>query len=187
MILEDNKIIELFFQRKNRAITAISEKYGKLCFKVAYNILNNHEDSDECVNDAYLGAWNTIPPKEPNPLKAYILRLTRNQALNRYDYNSAKKRAGNFALCIDEIGYCISGSEDPAEVFETKQLTEYINEYISSLSEADRLLFVRRFWYAEPYEELSVLTGVKVSTLKVKIMRLRDGLKDFLVQKSGEV
>ncbi len=186
MILEDNKIIELFFQRKNRAITAISEKYGKLCFKVAYNILNNHEDSDECVNDAYLGAWNTIPPKEPNPLKAYILRLTRNQALNRYDYNSAKKRSGNFEMCIEEIGYMVSDGEDPVAILETKQLTAYINEYISSLGEADRLLFVRRFWYAEPYEELSVLTGVKVSTLKVKIMRMRDNLKTFLAEKTGE-
>lgn len=183
MLLEDNKIIELFFARSDRAIKAISEKYGKLCFKVAFNILNNHEDSEECVNDAYLGAWNTIPPQKPNPLQAYILKLTRNHALNRYDYNSAKKRASGLTTCLEELEFCLSSNDDPEKAFEEKQITEYIDEFIETLSEANRLLFVRRFWYADTYEQLSVLTGIKVSTLKVRIMRMRDSLRDYLSEK----
>lgn len=182
-MLEDNKIIKLFFDRSEKAIEALSEKYGKLCFKVAYNILNNHEDTEECVNDAYLGAWNTIPPKEPNPLAAYILKLTRNQALNRYDYNSAKKRANSVTVSIEELEFRLQSADSPEKALEEKLITQYIDEYIETLSESNRLLFVRRFWYLDTYEELSVLTGIKTSTLKVRVMRLRDSLRDYLWEK----
>lgn len=179
-MLEDNKIIELFFARSEKAIAAVQEKYGKACFKVAFGILNNYEDSEECVNDSYLGAWNSIPPKKPNPLMSYILRLVRNCALNRFDYNSAKKRAGSYAVCLDEIGYKIEADETPETSFEMKQLTAYINEFLESISKANRILFIRRYWFMDTYEEISEMTGIKTSTLKVRIMRIRNELKEFL-------
>ena len=181
--MEDIKIIEMLFERIEKAISALSEKFGIFCFCIAENILESHEDSEECVNDAYLGAWNTIPPQKPNPLQAYILKLTRNHALNRYDYNSAKKRASGLTTCLEELEFCLSSNDDPEKAFEEKQITEYIDEFIETLSEANRLLFVRRFWYADTYEQLSVLTGIKVSTLKVRIMRMRDSLRDYLSEK----
>lgn len=183
-MLEDSKIIDLFFRRSEKAIAALAEKYEKLCMKVAFGILNNLEDSEECVNDAYMGAWDTIPPKEPNPLKAYILKLTRNQALNRYDYNSAKKRNSTCTQCIDELYSVSSDGITPEMSAELREITECIDEYLQTMDEANRLIFLRRYWFTDTYEELSELTGIKVSTLKVKTMRMRDGLKEFL-QKKG--
>ncbi|MBQ3044571.1 MAG: sigma-70 family RNA polymerase sigma factor [Clostridia bacterium] len=186
-MLEDSKIIELFFARSEKAIEAVAEKYGKACFKVAFNILNNYEDSEECVNDSYLGAWNSIPPKKPNPLMSYILRLVRNCALNRFDYNSAKKRAGNYAVCLDEIGYKIEADETPETSFEMKQLTVYINEFLESISKANRILFIRRYWFMDTYEEISEMTGIKTGALKVRVMRIRNELKEFLGTKGVEI
>ena len=185
--MEDNKIIELFFARSEKAIAELSDKYGKLCLKVAYGILSNHEDSEECVNDSYLGAWNTIPPKKPNPLMAYILRLVRNLALNRFDYNRAQKRDENFAVCIEELGYKISSDDTPEKELELKQLTEYIDEYLNTLSKTNRILFVRRYWFADTYEELSDTTGIKVGTLKVRIMRIRNDLREYLIERGVAV
>lgn len=185
--MEDNKIIELFFARSEKAIAALSEKYGKACFKIAFNILNNYEDSEECVNDSYLGAWNTIPPKKPNPLLTYVLKLVRNQALNRFDYNSAQKRAGNYTVCLDEIGYSVSSQTTPEKEIEMKQLTEYINEFLDGCDQKSRILFIRRYWYMDTYEDISKMTGVKAGTLKTRISRTKTELKEFLSTKGVTV
>lgn len=182
-MLEDSRIIELFFARSEQAITALSEKYGKICLKVAYKILSNYEDSEECVNDSYLGAWNTIPPQQPNPLKTYILKLVRNHALNRFDYNSAQKRSGDYTVCLEEIGYKIASDETPEAALEMKQFTAWINEWLSLQSAQNRVLFLRRYWFMDTYEELSELTGVKSGTLKVRVLRLKNSLSDFLGEK----
>lgn len=179
-MLEDSKIIELFFRRSEKAISALSEKYGKMCFKVAFRILNNREDSEECVNDSYLSAWNTIPPQEPNPLVAYILKITRNQALNRYDYNSAKKRSCSYSVCLEEVGFMLGSDDEPEKCLEMQQITDCINRFLEHLSDTNRVLFMRRYWHMDTYEELSVLTGIKTGALKVRISRLRNELKEYL-------
>lgn len=181
--MEDNKIIELFFERSEKAIAALSEKYGKVCFKVAYNILNNHEDSEECVNDSYLGAWNSIPPHKPNPLSSYILKLVRNHALNRLDYNSAQKRQSNFAMCIEEIGYELASNDTPEKSLEMKQLGLMIDEFLCTISKTNRILFIRKYYYMDTFEELAEMTGEKTGTLKVRMMRIRNDLKMFLTER----
>ena len=102
--LDDRKIIELFFERSEQAIIELSNKYGSVCSKVAFNILNNMQDTEECVNDAYLGTWNTIPPQKPDPLLSYVCRIVRNLALKKYHENTAQKRNSFYDVALDEDG-----------------------------------------------------------------------------------
>lgn len=185
--MEDNRIIELFFERSEKAIAALAEKYGRACFKVAYNILNNHEDSEEVVSDSYLGAWNSIPPQKPKPLSSYILTLVRNHALNRLDYNKALKRQSNFAMYIDEMGFDIASNESPEKSLEAKQLGLMINEFLGTLSAANRILFIRKYFYFDTFEDLAEMTGEKAGTLKVRMMRIRNDLKEYLKEKGVAV
>lgn len=101
--LDDRKIIELFFERSEQAIIELSNKYGSVCSKVAFNILNNKQDTEECVNDAYLGTWNTIPPQNPNPLLSYVCRIVRNLAIKKYHTNTATKRNSIYDVALDEL------------------------------------------------------------------------------------
>lgn len=105
--MEDSKIIELFFERSEQAIAELSYKYGGVCRKIAFNILNNLQDVEECVNDTYLEAWNSIPPQNPNPLVTYICKITRNIALKKYRYNTAKRRNGFYDISLSELEECI--------------------------------------------------------------------------------
>lgn len=109
--MEDNEIIDLFFGRSEQALAAVRDKYGRLCSKIAYNILHNFEDAEECVNDVYLKLWNKIPPEHPTSLAAYICRVVRNISLNKFTYNNAQKRG--YAVCLDELEECVSGADDP--------------------------------------------------------------------------
>ena len=100
--MDDSKIIELFYERSEQAIIELSKKYGTVCTKVAKNILNDVRDTEECVNDAYLGAWNTIPPQRPNPLLSYVCRIVRNLAIKKYHANTAVKRNSIYDVALDE-------------------------------------------------------------------------------------
>ena len=104
--MDDSKIIDLFYERSEQAIIELSKKYGAVCTRVANNILNNRQDTEECVNDAYLGAWNTIPPHHPNPLLSYVCRIVRNLAVNRYHANTAAKRNSSYDVALDELENC---------------------------------------------------------------------------------
>ena len=107
--MDDEKIIELFFVRSEQAIKELDRKYGRKCHAVSYNILNNHQDAEECVNDAYLGAWNAIPPAKPDPLLAFVCKIVRNVSLKRYERNTAAKRNSRYDVSIEELGDCFYG------------------------------------------------------------------------------
>ena len=111
--MEDSKIIALFFARSEQAIAELSNKYGGLCLHVADNILGNRSDAEECVNDAYLGAWNTIPPQKPNPLQSYICKIVRNIAITRYHSNTAAKRNSHYDVALEELEYCLFSPDTP--------------------------------------------------------------------------
>lgn len=181
--MNDNDIIELFFARSEMAITELSKKYGKICMKTSYNILKNFEDSEECVNDAYLSIWNIIPPQKPNPLLAFLLRVVRNISLNRYDYNSRKKRNNTYDESLDEFAWCVSSKMTPEDELEKRIVVAAINEFLETLGETTQMLFVRRYWYMDSYDDLSKATGLRPGAIRTRLSRLRIQLKIFLEER----
>lgn len=183
MPMQDSKIIDLFFERSEEAIVELSNKYGNLCMKVAMNVLNNQQDAEECVNDAYLGAWDTIPPQRPNPLRSYICRIVRNIAINRYKHNHAGKRKGVYDACLEELENVLSSPNDIDETLEEAVLVSYIEEFIDSLDEVNRMIFVRRFWYMDSYRDIAKASRLKEGTIRVRMIRIKSDLKAFLIKK----
>lgn len=181
--VEDNKILDLLFARSEQALVEITRKYGKLCLQVANNILGNHADAEECVNDAYLALWNAIPPQRPQSLLAFLLRIVKNICINRYEYNTASKRNSNYTVCLEEIAYCIPASTSPEEELEASLTTAYIQEFLDTLSRKDRVLFVRRYWYFDAPSQLAALTGMREGTIRVRLCRMRDKLRKYLEER----
>ena len=128
--MEDSKIIELFFARSEQAIIELSKKYEMICKKIAKNILNNMLDAEECVNDAYLGMWNTIPPQNPNPLLAYVSRIVRNIAIAKYHSNTAIKRNSFYDIALDELESCLASSSSVEDELTAKELTIILRKYL---------------------------------------------------------
>ncbi len=175
--MDDSKIIELFFERSEQAIVELSKKYGKLCLKTANNILKNESDAEECVNDAWFGVWNSIPPQEPEYLLGYILKIVRNNALKRYNYNTAEKRNNFYDVVLDELEECIA---DPKSGYEEDTLANVINNFLSELDKNDRIMFVKRYFYAEPVAEIAHAFGKNAHYVSVRLSRIRNKLKIYL-------
>lgn len=142
--MEDAKIIELFFERSEQAIAEFSYKYGGVCRKIAYNILNNFQDAEECVNDTYLGAWNSIPPQNPNPLVTYICKITRNIALKKYRYNTAKRRNGFYDISLSELEESIPSVPRGVSSCTEEELTKTIEKYLDTLDRKSRVMGKKR-------------------------------------------
>ncbi|MBE6539392.1 MAG: sigma-70 family RNA polymerase sigma factor [Ruminococcaceae bacterium] len=138
--MEDSKIIELLFQRCETALGAIEKKYRSACMKIAMNVLNDYQEAEECVNDTFLGVWNSIPPNKPNPLSSYVFRITRNIALNVRKRDTAKKRKGNYELCLDEIEEFLCSQETVEDAVSEAELTSYIDEFLSTLNKTNRCI-----------------------------------------------
>lgn len=171
--MEDSKIIELFNARSERAIDELSKKYGTKCMQVAYNVLGNKEDSEECVNDAYLGVWDAIPPENPNPLVTFVLRIVKNTSLKRCRYNSAKKRADIHTQCFEELDELVSSSFSVEEQYDMKEVIRAINEFLRGLSRENQMLFIRRYWYMDSYAALSEITGMSEAAIRKRLSRIR--------------
>lgn len=180
--MDDSKIIELFFERSEQAIIELSNKYGALCRRVAGNILNNPADSEECVNDAYLGIWNTIPPQRPDPLVSYVCRIVRNQALKKYHENTAQKRNSQYDVALDELADCLPSAASAEEEAEAKEAAESVNRFLETLDRQSRLLFVRRYWYADSVQELAELFHTSRHGVSVRLSRIRKALKKHLMK-----
>ncbi len=181
--MDDNKIIELLFARSEKALTEVSRKYGKLCLQVATNILGNHADAEECVNDAYLALWQAIPPKRPESLLAFLLRIVKNICINRYEYNTASKRNSNYAVCLQEMAYFLQADTSVEQEVEARLTTTYIEQFLDTLSSRDRILFVRRYWYFDTFEHLALLTGMREGTVRVRLSRVREKLRKYLEER----
>ena len=180
--LEDSKIIELFFDRSEEAITELSKKYGQVCKSVAENILNNQLDSEECVNDAFLAVWNTIPPQKPEHLLSYVCRIVRNLAIKKYHANTAQKRNSIYDVAIDEIKECFPSSALVEDEIESSDTAKAIDCFLESMDKQSRILFVRRYYYSDSIEELSELFRTSKHNISVRLSRIRKNLKKYLIK-----
>ena len=181
--MDDSKIIELFFERSEQAIIELSNKYGAICSKVADNILNNRLDSEECVNDAYLGVWNTIPPQRPNPLLSYVCRIVRNLALKKYHENTAQKRNSYYDVALDEIADCIPAAFSVEDEIMAKEAAGVIDDFLETLDQQSRIMFIRRYWYADSIEEIAALFHKSKHYISVRLSRIRKALRQYLGKK----
>lgn len=180
MILEDSKIIDLFLERSEQAIVELSTKYGDVCKKVSRNILKNNLDAEECVNDAYLGAWNTIPPQNPNPLLTYVCRIVRNLSIKKYHANIAVKRNSFYNAALDELEECIAAVETVETEFSMKKLTELIDNFLDTLDQENRVMFIRRYWYSDSISDIAKRFQLKNNNVSVRLSRIREKLRDYL-------
>ena len=176
--MEDSTIIDLFVQRKETAISESQAKYGTYCSVIANNILHSKEDSEECVNDTWLSAWNTIPPNIPQRLAVFFGKITRNLAIDKFRSDRTKKRGGGqITLCLDELSECI-GEDSPIE--DKIMLRDLLNTFLSELPEKNRDLFLLRYWYIMPISEISERYGMTDGAVKMTLMRIRKKLKERL-------
>ena len=181
--MEDHQIIELYWQKNADAISETAGKYGAYCFAIAENILHNAEDSEECVNDTWLHAWNAIPPQKPHVLRVFLAKITRNLAVNRFHARNAEKRGGGeIALVLDELGECLSGGADTETAYEAKELRQSIRHFVRSLPEREGNVLVRRYFFAEPIADIAKRYGLSENNLMVILSRTRKKLKAHLLK-----
>ena len=177
----DEEIVEMYWARSEDAILETSKKYGKYCFSIAYNILRDNEDSNECVNDTYFKAWNSMPSHRPDRLSTFLGKITRNIALNKYEYYSAQKRgAGQLEGVIDELSECISGEESPESVIDRMICDDVINTFLAGQTAENRKIFVSRYWYACTVAEISQKYHISENSITVRLYRMRNALKSIL-------
>ncbi len=181
--MDDNKLIGLFFERSEAAISELDAKYGRLCRITALNILGSKEDAEECVNDSYLLLWNRIPPECPQSLRAFLLKVVRYHSLRRACYNKAKKRDERISECIDELGFSPAAADTVESELERKELKECIEAFLDSLSKTDRMIFIRRYWFFDSIQDISKLAGLSTDRIYSRLSRMRAMLKQFLEEK----
>ncbi len=183
--MEDCDIIALFEARDERAIRESAEKYGRYCHSLAYRIVCDARDAEECVSDTWLHAWDSIPPQKPSSLKLYLAKLVRNVALNRYQEKKRQKRGGNLVLePLEELAEVVSGTSDIDTEFRRLALKDAMDRFLRGLSQEDRGIFLRRYFFAESHEEIAKRFHVKETAVRVKLSRTRQKLKVFL-EKEG--
>jgi RNA polymerase sigma-70 factor (ECF subfamily) len=187
-VIEDEKIIRLYWMRDEEAIPATAEKYGRYCTTIAKNIVGNAEDAEECVNDTYWHAWNAIPPHRPSCLSAFLGKITRNLSLNRYKHNTVDKRGGGeIAAVLDELAECVSGREDVEQTIDRQELVEAIGAFLRTLSGKKRSLFLERYWYTDSISAIARRHGMKEGTVSMTLFRLRTQLHDYLLERGFEL
>lgn len=184
--MEDNKIIDLFWNRDEDAIKQTEMKYGAYCHTIALNILSIQEDAEECVSDTWLRAWNSIPPQIPANLRIWLGKIVRNCALNLWDRNHAKKRYNGMEVLLEELAECLPSSDNTVQALEEKEVTQLISDWLKHLSASDRALFIRRYWGGESLHALSRSWHITPAKLAQKMYKLRLDLKSVL-QKEGVI
>lgn len=181
---EDSKIIDLLYKREEQALIELSEKYGTACKRIAGNILKNHRDAEECVNDTYLAAWNAIPPERPDPLRTYIFRITRNIATAKYHANTALKRNSYYDVALDELEECLTSASITEQEVDAKELSQEIDRFLDSLDQESRVMFVARYWYSDSITDIAKRLRTTNNNVSVRLSRIRGKLKNHL-QKAG--
>jgi RNA polymerase sigma-70 factor (ECF subfamily) len=186
--MDDAKIVQLYWDRDEQAIPATADKYGSYCTAIAKNILGNKEDAEECVNDTYLSAWNSMPPHKPNILSAFLGKITRNLSFNRYKHNTADKRGGGELLAVlDELADCVSGKEDTEQEFNRKELVKAIDAFLDTLPRDKRSIFIGRYWYTDSISDIAKQHGMKEGAVSMTLNRLRAKLHDYLLERGFEL
>ena len=182
--MTDTEIINLFFERSEQAIEELAKKHGSAVARVVRNILGNAQDSEECVNDTYLGTWNAIPPHKPSPLRTFVCRIARNLATKKYHANTADKRNSQYDLALDELEDYLSDSDSVENAYEAQELKEAINGFLATLSYSDRFLFMRRYWYSDPVQDIAKMADSTTNSVTVRLFRIREKLRQYL-EKEG--
>lgn len=179
--MEDKQIVDLYWARSERAISETEKKYSRYCYSIAYNILHNNEDSEECVNDTYLSAWRAMPEQRPHRLPAFLGRITRNLSLNRVElYHAEKRGSGQVPLALDELHECIPSPDHADRVVDDLVLADTFNRFLASLSREKRVIFMRRYWYLSPVAEIAKDYSMSESKVKMSLLRSRKALKQML-------
>ncbi len=182
-MIDDEKIIDLFFERSEQGIRELDQKYGKICRRLSYNIVNNRQDAEECVNDAYLGAWNAIPPTRPKPLLSYIVKIVRNISLKRYYREKAAKRSSQYAIAMEEIEACIADQKNVEDEIEAGELARIIEGFLDTLTKKNRVIFMRRYWLADSCKDIAELVGLSEKNISVRLSRIRQKMKIYLAER----
>ena len=185
--MEDQKIIDLYTNREGRAIHETDKKYGRLCTSISMGILNDMRDSEECVSDTWLTLWNQIPPKKPNPFKAYICRIIKNLSLKRYEYHHAKRRNSQYDLSLEELEECINKEQNVEIHIELRELKWIIAKFIENLPKEKRILFLRRYWFLQSVKEIAQDYETTPKNMSVKLLRIRKELKEYLKEEGFEI
>ncbi len=182
MDVDDQQIVKLFWDRSERALEELACRYERLVFSVTRNILGDEEDAAECVNDTYLGVWNAIPPHCPQNLAAFVCRIAKNLALKQYRSRRAAKRSGFYEVSLEELGQALRlpGELAVSEQADAGELGREIDRFLDGLSQKDRILFVRRYWFGDPVKELAENLGISQNNISVRLSRLRRRLKRHL-------
>jgi RNA polymerase sigma-70 factor (ECF subfamily) len=179
--VDDQFIVNLFWERSEAAITETAHKYGAYCRSIAQNILRNHEDAEECINDTYMSLWNSIPPQKPSSFRAYLAKIARNHSLNKYAQKTALKRGSREQpLIFEELAECVSFGHSTETLWETRLLTAQINAFLRSQSKETQIVFVRRYWYSDSIHAISARLLISESKVKSILFRCRKKLKDYL-------
>ena len=182
--MDDNAIIELFFARSEQAIRELDGKYGKVCHSLSYNILHSRQDAEECVNDAYLGTWDAIPPARPNPLLAFLCRIVRNLSLIRYHADSAAKRGGgSYTVALEELEGCLASPRTVEGDIEEQELVRLIEDFLETLSPENRIILMRRYWFSDSCGEIAAQTGLTDKNVSVRLTRIRKQLRNYFEER----
>ena len=182
-MITDEKIIELFFARSEQGIRELDTKYGKVCRKLSYNIVSNRQDAEECVNDAYLGAWNAIPPAKPDPLLTYVCKIVRNISLNAYYRSESAKRSSRYTVAMEEIEACIAAPNTVEAEMEAKELARTIEGFLDTLTVENRVLFMRRYWFSDSCRDIAGFMGLTEKNVSVRLTRIRKKLRQYLIER----
>lgn len=179
--MNDHEIIELYFSRDEEAIKQTDLKYGRLCRQISYNILNNQEDAEECVHDAYIGVWNAIPPTRPNHLLSFICKITRNQSLKRLESMTRQKRSQGILVSLDELAEILP-DESVADGANDEEIGKLISDFLRSEKEDVRNVFIRKYFFFDSISEIAKRYDFTESKVKNMLYRTRMKLKDFLIR-----
>lgn len=183
--MEDGEIVDLYWERSENAIAETSKKYSRYCYSISFNVLHNHEDAEECVNDTYIRAWNSMPTQRPNRLSTFLGKITRNLSINKYRGYAAEKRgSGQTDLVLLELEECVPSPENVEQAVDTLALAEAINRFLASQPRTKRIVFMRRYWYLSPIREIAGEYGMNENRVKSMLFRMRNELKLFL-EKEG--
>ena len=182
-MIEDEKIIEMFFERSEQGIRELDIKYGTVCHNLSYHIVGSRQNAEECVNDAYLGVWNTIPPARPNPLLSYVLKIVRNISLNTYWRKEAAKRSGHYTVALEEIEGCIADQKTVEDEIEARELARIIEAFLDTLTVKERVIFMRRYAYADTYADIAKRVGISEKNVSVRLALIRQKMKQYLIER----
>lgn len=184
---DDHRIIELLNQRNEQVLQIIQKQYGAFCYQVAYRIIGNREDADECVNDMLMGVWNSIPPNSPDHLPAYLAALVRKTALQKYEKAHRQKRGGTqFSTALDEISEIIPSTDRVDQEIEQRELTNVITAWLQSLPPDTKLMFIERYYMSDSVKTIAEKHKLSAGAVKMKLLRIRQQLREYL-EKEGFV